>query len=164
MEAPPIIAPADTTGAENSSIAATGSALRRRLIAGIVVAGTATVLGIAAYLDPSPTGLGTHTKLNMPDCGWIVTMDLPCISCGMTTAFAHAANGNLLASFATQPLGAALAVVTAMMFLISSYVTLTGSQVGSVFGRLWGHRAGWFLAIFATAAWVYKILAYKGLI
>ncbi len=156
MEAPPIIAP--------SNSAATGSLMRRRLIAGIVVLATATVLGIAAYLEPSPEGLGTHMQLNMPDCGWMVTMDLPCITCGMTTAFAHAANGNLLASFATQPLGAVLAVVTAMMFLVSSYVTLTGSQVGSVFGRLWGRGAGWILALSATAAWIYKILAYKGLI
>ncbi len=160
MEAPPIMAPAT----EYHPAEASGSLMRRRLIAVIVVLATATVLGIAAYLEPSPEGIGTHTKLNMPECGWMVTMDLPCMTCGMTTAFAHAANGNLLASFATQPLGAVLAVVTAMMFLVSSYVTVTGSQVGSVFGRLWGRRAGWILALVATAAWVYKILAYKGLI
>ncbi len=155
MEAPPITAQINTTS---------GSMMRRRLIAAILVLATATVLGIAAYLEPSPEGIGTHTQLNMPNCGWMVTMDLPCITCGMTTAFSHAANGNLLASFATQPLGAVLAVITAMVFLVSSYVTLTGSQVGSVFGRLWGRGAGWILAISATAAWVYKILAYKGLL
>ncbi|MCH8825140.1 MAG: DUF2752 domain-containing protein [Planctomycetes bacterium] len=155
MEAPPIIAHINTTS---------GSLMRRRLIGGLVLLATATVLGIAAYLEPSPEGLGTHTQLyNMPDCGWMVTMDLPCITCGMTTAFSHAANGNLLASFATQPFGAVLAVITAMVFLVSSYVTYTGSQVASVFGRLWGRGAGWILALSATAAWVYKILAYKGL-
>ena len=155
MQAPPIIVNINTPS---------GSLMRRKLIGGMVALATATVLGIAAYLEPSPEGLGTHTQLyNMPDCGWMVTMDLPCITCGMTTAFSHAANGNLLASVATQPLGAVLAVITAMVFLVSSYVTLTGSQVGSVFGRLWGRGAGWILALSATAAWVYKILAYKGL-
>ena len=36
------------------------------------------VLGFAAYLTPSAEGLGTHTQLGMPSCGWIHTMGIPC--------------------------------------------------------------------------------------
>ena len=130
----------------------------------VVAIGAATLLGLAAYLEPSPSGLGTHTQLAMPTCGWIVTMDLPCPTCGMTTAFAHAANGNLLASLGAQPLGAALALVTAMVLLVAGYVAATGSVIGSAFAGLWSGRAAWILAVVATAAWAYKVLVYKGLL
>ncbi len=133
-------------------------------MAAVVAMAAATILGLAAYLEPSPTGLGTHTQLAMPTCGWIVTMDLPCPTCGMTTAFAHAANGNPVAALGAQPMGAALALVTAMALLVAGYVAVTGSVVGSIFGRLWSGRTAWILAVAVTAAWAYKVLVYKGLL
>ena len=80
----------------------------------------------------------------------------------MTTAFAHAAHGHLLASFLAQPLGCLLAVATAMTFLVSLYVTMSGSRIGSVFTRLWGRHSGWLLAAVVLIAWGYKIVSYKG--
>lgn len=137
----------------------------RRLIGGAVALPAAGILGIAAYLEPSPAGLGTHSQLvNLPPCGWIVTMDLPCPTCGMTTAFAHAAEGQLLAAFLTQPLGGVLAVVTAMVLLVGSYVALTGTPIAGLFGRLWSPGAAWAIGGFAAAAWIYKILSYKGIL
>ena len=67
-------------------------------------------------------------------------------TCGMTTAFAHAANGDLLASFLTQPLGMLLSLATAMAALVGWYVVATGSRVGVLLGRLWGMKSGWILA------------------
>ncbi len=159
MQAPPITANA----ARTVSATPVGST-RRRLIALAVILAAATVLGLAAYLEPSPTGLGTHTQLSMPTCGWIVTMDLPCPTCGMTTAFAHAANGNVFRSLATQPFGALLALGTAMTFLVAGYVAITGSMIGSIVATLWSRRVAWILAIVALSAWAYKVLAYKGLL
>ena len=141
-------------------IAPTSTALCRLVGAGVAV-GAAAVLGLAAWLDPSPEGLGTHSQLNLPPCGWILTMDLPCPTCGMTTAFAHAADGNLVASFVTQPMGAVLAVATAIALLLGTYTVATGSRVATLFGRLWGRRAAWLLGTAFAAAWVYKIVAYK---
>ncbi len=159
MQAPPITmveARVVTEGQAGST--------RRRLVAVVVTLGAATVLGLAAYLEPSPTGVGTHTQLPaMPTCGWLVTMDLPCPTCGMTTAFAHAANGDLLAALGAQPLGAVLALATAMALLVGGYAAFTGSRVGSIFASLWGRKAAWILAASATGAWVYKVLLYKGL-
>ena len=58
MQAPPI------TMVE-ARVAAQGQAgsTQRRLVAGVVTLAAATVLGLAAYLEPSPTGIGTHTQL-----------------------------------------------------------------------------------------------------
>jgi hypothetical protein len=139
-----------------------GSSTGRRLIAAGLAVCSAVVLGVAAWLPASPTGLGTHQALNLPPCGWIAIADLPCPTCGMTTAFAHAADGNLLASFHAQPLGFLLAIATALTFLASLHVCVTGSRLGSVFARLWGWWTGWFIAAMVLLAWGYKILSYKG--
>ena len=134
----------------------------RRAIAAIVLAGCTIVLGVGAWLEPSPSGLGTHTQLHLPPCGWIAVADLPCPTCGMTTAFAHAANGNLLQSFLAQPLGCILAVSAAMMWLISIHVLVTGSRLGGAMARLWSRHVAWSLAFAVVAAWGYTIARHKG--
>jgi hypothetical protein len=138
------------------------AALWRRLVAAAVVVACAIVLGIAAWLPPSPTGLGTHRALNLPPCGWIAWADLPCPTCGMTTAFAHAADGNLPASFHAQPFGFLLALATAMTLLVSLHVLFTGSRLGWAFARLWGRSTGWIIGAMVVLAWGYKVLSYKG--
>jgi len=146
--------------AHHPPVAASSTAPRRLVGAGVAV-GAASLLGVAAWLDPSPQGLGTHSQLRLPPCGWILTMDLPCPTCGMTTAFAHAADGNLVGSFVAQPMGAALAVATAIALLLGTYTVATGSRVAALFGRLCNRRAAWLLGTAFVAAWVYKIIAYK---
>lgn len=136
----------------------------RRVVAAVIWVGATALLGLASWLTPSSTGMGTHTQLNLPQCGWIMAFDLPCPTCGMTTAFAHAAHGNLAASFIAQPMGCLLAIATAMAWIVSLYVLCTGSRVASVLGRLWGVRAGWIVGGLFAAAWAYKILSHKGAI
>ena len=143
---------------------ASSSGRVRRLIGAAVAIACAGVLGVAAWLEPSAGGLGTHESLGLPPCGWITTMDLPCPTCGMTTAFAHAADGRLLAAFHAQPLGALLALATAMALLAGAHVALTGSRLERVLARLWGRRAGWVLAGVVVGAWLYKVITYKGLL
>ena len=94
-------------------------------------------------------------------------MDMPCPTCGMTTAFAHAAHGHLLKSFIAQPMGFVLALATAMTFLVCVHTAATGSRLPRVFLRLWGGsnrrvHSGWILAGMIVAAWLYKIASYKG--
>ena len=136
----------------------------RRLVGTMVSIPAAGVLGLAAWLEPAEAGLGTHTQLYMPECGWIMLMDLPCPTCGMTTAFAHAAEGHLVASLAAQPLGGILAIATAIALLSGLYVAATGSQVAVLFGRLCTRRAAWILSAVAVGAWIYKILLYRGIL
>jgi hypothetical protein len=80
----------------------------------------------------------------------------------MTTAFAHAADGHVLAALRVQPLGGLLAVCMAVAWLISIHVVITGSRLGGAFARLWSVRTAWGLSMVVVAAWGYKIALYKG--
>lgn len=139
-------------------------AFRRRIYGGIVALGASAVLGVATYLSPSDSGIGTHQQLGLRECGWITLMDMPCLSCGMTTSFSHAADGNLLQSFLTQPMGAVLALATAMALLLGIYTAATGSRIGVMLWSKWRPSTGWYLGGFFVMAWIYKILNHKGVL
>ena len=137
---------------------------RRRVVAFILMVASGTVLLLAAWFDPSQDGHGTHTQLGLPPCGWVVGLGIPCPSCGMTTSFAHAADGNLLSSFMTQPAGALLALGTAIVCVISGWVFLTGSALGSFWMSRVTTRVYVLAGVIVLAAWVYKILVFKGVL
>ena len=52
------------------------------------------LLLIAIWLQPSPKGFGTHQQLGLPPCTIQFWFDIPCPSCGGTTAFAHFVRGH----------------------------------------------------------------------
>lgn len=133
-----------------------------RVLAGLVAAGALGVLVIAAMLTPSQSGFGTHEQMGMTACTWAAAFDKPCPTCGMTTAFAHAAEGDLLASFSAQPFGALLAIVTAATFWGALHVAATGSQLGLLAGRLLGARSLWIAGFLGLAAWGYKLMTWPG--
>ena len=80
----------------------------------------------------------------------------------MTTAFAHAANGDILAAFHAQPFGAMLAVLTAVVFWGATHVAATGSAVGRYAGRALTPRVLWILGGSVVAAWAYKWATWTG--
>ncbi len=135
----------------------------RRLIGAAVALFASAVLVVAWWSTPSSEGLGTHTQLGLPSCGWISTMQTPCVTCGMTTSFAFAADGSFLASFQTQPFGFLLAMGTAMALIGGMYTAATGANVGILLKGVVGWRFWWTVAGLAAAAWVYKVLSYKGI-
>lgn len=115
------------------------------------------VLATAAWLRPSPNGLGTHTELRMEPCQFERRTGLPCITCGMTTSFAHFVRGNWLASLYVQPFAALLAMAAAMTLWGSAYIALTGRPAHRLLRLL---RARYYLtALFTLAilAWAWKI-------
>lgn len=136
----------------------------RRLLAGFVVLGTGALLGLAAWLSPSAAGHGTHQQLGLPPCQWVVSAGMPCPSCGMTTSFAHAADGNLLGALRAQPAGAVLAVGTAFAFVIGVWTLATGSAIGAFWLDRMGKRMLIFGIVVLLLAWVYKILVFKGIL
>jgi hypothetical protein len=141
-----------------------GEATTRRLIAAVVALVCAGVLAVATQLTPASAGLGTHEQLMLPPCGWIAIMDTPCPTCGMTTSFAYAADGRLLAALRAQPLGCLLAVATAMTLIIATYIAITGSPITRYLVRLWTPRSGWYLAGLVIAAWTFKVLSHRGVL
>ncbi len=133
-----------------------------RWAAAILALGCAAILGVAMWLTPSPAGIGTHQQLGLAPCGWATGMNMPCPSCGMTTAFTYAAHGSLLNSFLVQPMGAILALATATVLVVSTYVALTGSMVGHALSSRISPRFLLVFGLVALLAWGYKILLHRG--
>lgn len=98
-----------------------------RLIAAIVFAACAGILGLAVKLRPDPRGYGTHQQLRMAPCGMLIAFGIPCPTCGMTTAYAHTVRGNWLRALYAQPAG--------FVFALATIVCGTGSLWSLVTGR-----------------------------
>lgn len=143
---------------------AAADALRRRLVACVVLFAAVAVLGLAAWMEPAAAGHGTHQQLGLPKCDWMTRFNTPCPTCGMTTAFAYAAEGNFVASFLTQPLGFLLAIATAGALLVSIYIVWTGSPVARIFVRWWNTRTTILFVIVLLGSWGFKILQVKGML
>ena len=84
--------------------------LPERLV--IVVAGglLLALLLTAAWLTPSPRGMGTHQQLGLPPCTLVQFLGIRCPSCGMTTSWAHLVRGHAWAAFRANAGGALLGV------------------------------------------------------
>lgn len=78
------------------------------------------LLVLAANLEPSPLGFGTHQQLGLGPCWIYETTGIRCPSCGMTTAWAHLAHGAPRRAFQTHVGGAlsALAAIGATPWLL----------------------------------------------
>lgn len=127
----------------------------RVLAAGLTLA-CGVVLWLAASLTPDPDGHGTHTQLGLPPCGWVAAFGKPCFSCGMTTAFACAAEGDYSHSFNIHPFGAALAILAAATFWGAGHVALTGSNLAGLAAMAFRPRPLAIVGIAGLASWAYK--------
>lgn len=124
---------------------------------------TASLLGVAAWLSPDAEGHGTHTQLGIAPCGFVERTGMPCATCGMTTSFAHAADGSLLRSFVTQPAGAIMAITTAMVCLISFYALVMGVNLLPIFRIAWQPKIIVLFGVLVMGAWIYKIATFQGI-
>jgi hypothetical protein len=129
-----------------------------RIVAGLIALLVLAVLATAAWLSPTDQNTGTHTQLGLQPCGWLAITGKPCVTCGMTTAFARAAEGSYLGSLRAQPMGLVLCVAAAVAFWISLHTALTGGRAWIMFEHLTRPRSIWVIAAMVAAAWVYKIV------
>jgi len=132
------------------------------VIAAVVLAACLTLLGVAVALEPDPQGFGTHESMGLPPCGFKAATELPCATCGMTTSFTHAANGDLLTAFTVQPAGTVLALITAMLAVVSALSLALGfsmAPLGRVLGRPMGVAAFGALLL---AGWAYTLATAVG--
>jgi hypothetical protein len=67
------------------------------------------LLSLAIWLEPNPSGFGTHQQLGLPPCTILFWFDVPCPSCGGTTAFAHFVRGQWAAAVRANAAAAAFA-------------------------------------------------------
>lgn len=134
-----------------------------RALCAVGAIGCAALLIVAAMLTPSANGHGTHTQLGLAACDWAAGFGAPCPTCGMTTAFAWAAEGHIVAAAASQPFGLFLALATAAAFWVCLHVALTGSRALTIVSRTaLRPRVVWTGALAFLAAWGYKALTWGG--
>jgi hypothetical protein len=147
--------------ANSAAPAANPSSLQTRAYGALAAAACLAPLLIAARINPDRAGHGTHEQLGLPACAWAATTGAPCPTCGMTTAFAHAVRGELLAAFLAQPMGLLLALGAAVGFWAGLHVALTGSALGRVFARLLAPKFVWIIAGVAAVSWAYKWMVWE---
>ncbi len=133
-----------------------------RVRMGALACGALALLAVAAWLQPATNGMGTHTQLGIPACTWPTTLGIPCPSCGMTTAFAHAADGRFIDSFRAQPFGCLLAIATAALVMAGGYAAFTGSQLVGVLLKSVPSAGWWLLGGALLASWGFKIVESRG--
>lgn len=126
---------------------------------GVSLAAPFVVLSMVA---PAEAGLGTHTRLGLPTCTWPTALGIPCPSCGYTTAFTHAAHGDLWTSFLTQPAGFILALVSAMAAVVAIGAAVTAQPLHMLFAPLANRSVAWAAGAVFVVGWGYKIGSFKG--
>lgn len=124
----------------------------------------AAPVGLAAILRPSAEGMGTHQQLGLPPCTFLWMTGFPCPFCGMTTSWAHAAHGDVIASLRTQPMG--------FLFFVLSVALALFTLTNAILGRDRFRLDRFFMSIPAKAwwsglaalfvAWIYKSAVVRG--
>ncbi len=132
----------------------------------VAAAGAASAIALAAALGPDPRGYGTHERLGLPPCGLRAALGLPCPACGLTTAFAHAARGDVGASFRAQPFGLVLFAACAAAAIVGLAAGASGPARAAVLRRFDGllaprraRRIGLVVIGLFGASWAYALVA-----
>ena len=135
-------------------------ALVDRGVALIVSVTGAVLVWLLANIHPDQRGHGTHEQLGMTPCGWPPTLDLPCPTCGVTTAACHLVHLSPLRAVLTQPFGAALAGAGIVLAVYAVFCLLTGRSLMDRLVRLpYGSILVWTLVLF-LASWLFKYLTF----
>ena len=121
---------------------------------------TAIVLGVAFWLDPDPSGVGTHTQLGLKPCIMLSMMGLPCPMCGMTTTFALMADLRIMDAFFNQPFGVVLFLVTLVTAIVSAMEIVYPKDRWKTIVSWLELRKSYFVVLFSVGffgGWLYKI-------
>jgi len=128
---------------------------RRRLV-GVAVALPCLGILVAAWaVAPDASGYGTHEKLGMQQCAFMVRYGLPCPTCGLTTSVSAAVHGRFSLAARAQPFGIVLAAAAAVLAAFGTLELVTGRPwLARLRPRLWwlwagigGVLAGWAIVV-----------------
>jgi hypothetical protein len=120
--------------------------------------GAVAVLALARALTPSPSGLGTHTQLGLPPCGFLWLTGLPCPGCGLTTSFAHLTRFEWELGVAANPLGLPLFLLSVACIPLCALGAGRAWPVINTFQRLRADIALYGLACAGALSWVSRLL------
>ena len=135
-----------------------GNRTRGRAIALLVLGGATVLLGVAAWLTPSPTGVGTHQQLGLAPCSMLLLGGVPCPTCGMTTAFSHCVRGQWISAIVVQPAGFVLALATIAAAFVSLAVLATGRVWVVNWYRIPPARVAVCAVVLMLSSWGFKVL------
>lgn len=82
----------------------------------------------------------------------------PCMTCGMTTAFAHMVRLEVWSSVRAQPLGALLAMLTPILLFGGLHAAIWGTRIDALIAPLLRPRSLWGGAGLLLGAWGYKLI------
>jgi hypothetical protein len=99
------------------------------------------MLVTAAWLTPSPRGIGTHQQLGLPPCTVVQWFGFRCPSCGMTTSWAYLLRGHVVPALRANAGGALLALSAAAC---APWLLVSGLRGRWLIGR---PREGLILAV-----------------
>ncbi|MCX5660912.1 MAG: DUF2752 domain-containing protein [Planctomycetota bacterium] len=132
-----------------------------RLVGLALVVGPGSLLAVASRLTPDARGMRTHEQLGLPPCGFAAVSGYPCPTCGMTTAFAHAAHGQIVDAVVAQPFGGLLAIASACAVLIGAYALVTDLPLAPLFRPANRMAFLYLLLALFLGSWTFKILAVR---
>lgn len=139
------------------AVAALRAGRAERIVLAAASAVAAAMLALALAIAPDPRGHSTHERLGLPPCGLLVVTGVPCPSCGMTTAFAHAARLEVLAAARAQPVGLLFALATAALAIAGPVAVARGTPLLTLAARRLPDRVGLQLIGLILAGWAYKV-------
>ncbi|MFH1465987.1 MAG: DUF2752 domain-containing protein [Pseudomonadota bacterium] len=131
-----------------------------RAISFVLLVPSATVLGMAAWMEPAAAGVGTHQQLGLGTCTMLQLTGYPCPMCGMTTTFTLAMHGRLLDALLCQPFGLALFSLTVATALVALLELVAPRRRWRRFWDWLGLKEGWIagaLLLGLLLGWVHKI-------
>ena len=143
--------------AANRSNGSTPITFGRRIGAAGAALACLAPLVFAAMLSPDPAGHGTHQQFGWPACGMLMATGRPCPTCGMTTSWAHAAHGQWVMAFVTQPGGLMLCLLAAAGFWVALHTAVFGSRALDLALNLLQPKPLLLLAALLLGSWVYKL-------
>jgi hypothetical protein len=88
-------------------------------------------------------------------------MGLPCPTCGATTAACHLVHGNLLAAFATQPFGAAVAAAGLVAGVVALWCLALRRSLLDIYAQLPVARILVGGTLLFVLSWGYKCLVFE---
>lgn len=133
---------------------------RTRLIAAGVLLGSVGLWLGALALQPDPRGLGTHEQLGFAPCGMLLHFGIPCPTCGITTAMAHASRLEWAAAFWAQPAGTLLGVAVYAAGGLGLWVLLTGRGWQINWYRVRPGLVALMVVGVLALGWGFKIITY----
>jgi Protein of unknown function (DUF2752) len=132
-----------------------------RLLAALTVATAVLAVVVLWRVVPDPRGFDTHVQLGLAPCSWPLTLGIPCPTCGCTTAACHFVHGHLLQAVATQPFGAAAALVGLLVAGFCAFCLVRGRSATEILGHVPWVKVSFWTLVLLLGSWLYKYLTFQ---